>query len=151
MILVMMNFFGGAGVQETFQKLLSLAVVLQLVPFLYMFGALLKMALERRICARTVQQGDADFCGSQRVGDYHSWNWSGIFSGAADYFAAGLTKSGWCAARCFLSDLAAFFFFVYGRRKAARKTGGYVRKFDSSADSAFGGEYVPGGATDRSS
>ncbi len=28
------------GVQETFQKLLSLAVVLQLIPFLYMFGAL---------------------------------------------------------------------------------------------------------------
>ncbi len=32
------------GVQETFQKLLSLAVVLQLIPFLYMFGALLKIA-----------------------------------------------------------------------------------------------------------
>src|SRR6202040_1278228 len=31
------------GVQETFQKLLSLAVVLQLVPFLYMFGALLRI------------------------------------------------------------------------------------------------------------
>ena len=28
-----MNFLGGAGVQETFQKMLSLAVVLQLVPF----------------------------------------------------------------------------------------------------------------------
>ena len=34
------------GVQETFQKLLSLAVVLQLVPFLYMFGALLKIAAD---------------------------------------------------------------------------------------------------------
>src|SRR4030088_359254 len=47
MILVILNFsFTGAGVQETFQKLLSLAVVLQLVPFLYMFGALLKMAFQ---------------------------------------------------------------------------------------------------------
>src|SRR3982074_882734 len=47
MILVVLNFsFCGAGVQETFQKLLSLAVVLQLVPFLYMFGALLKMAFQ---------------------------------------------------------------------------------------------------------
>src|SRR5207302_1879020 len=45
MILVVINFsFTGTGVQETFQKLLSLAVVLQLIPFLYMFGALLKIA-----------------------------------------------------------------------------------------------------------
>ena len=42
--LVILNF-AGAGVQETFQKLLSLAVVLQLVPFLYMFGALVKFAV----------------------------------------------------------------------------------------------------------
>src|SRR6202042_3467843 len=40
-VLVVLNF-AGAGVQETFQKLLSLAVVLQLVPFVYVFGALLK-------------------------------------------------------------------------------------------------------------
>src|SRR5207247_5002478 len=34
LILVVLNFsFTGAGVQETFQKLLSLAVVLQLIPF----------------------------------------------------------------------------------------------------------------------
>src|SRR2546429_7637719 len=40
------NFsFTGAGVQETFQKLLSLAVVLQLIPFLYMFSALLRIAM----------------------------------------------------------------------------------------------------------
>src|SRR5439155_12724150 len=36
LVLVVLNF-GVAGVQETFQKLLSLAVVLQLIPFLYMF------------------------------------------------------------------------------------------------------------------
>src|SRR5579863_10023709 len=43
-VLVLLNF-AGAGVQETFQKLLSLAVVLQLVPFVYMFGALVKFAV----------------------------------------------------------------------------------------------------------
>src|SRR5881392_4242612 len=43
-VLVLMNFLS-SGVQESFQRLLSLAVVLQLVPFLYMFGALLKLAL----------------------------------------------------------------------------------------------------------
>src|SRR4029077_3693307 len=42
-VLVILNF-AGAGVQETFQKLLSLAVVLQLVPFVYMFGALVRFA-----------------------------------------------------------------------------------------------------------
>src|SRR5207245_10388687 len=41
-ILVVINFAGGIHVQETFQRLLSLAVVLQLVPFLYMFAALVK-------------------------------------------------------------------------------------------------------------
>src|SRR5437867_4495559 len=47
LILVVVNFsFTGAGVQETFQKLLSLAVVLQLIPFLYMFGALLRIAFD---------------------------------------------------------------------------------------------------------
>ncbi|HEX2662103.1 MAG TPA: APC family permease, partial [Candidatus Acidoferrum sp.] len=48
LILVVINFsFTGAGVQETFQKLLSLAVVLQLIPFLYMFGALLRIAWQK--------------------------------------------------------------------------------------------------------
>ena len=36
--------FAGAGVQEAFQTMLSLAVVVQLVPFVYMFGALVKVA-----------------------------------------------------------------------------------------------------------
>jgi len=42
-VLVLIAFLG-SGVQETFQRLLSLAVVLNLVPFLYMFAALLKIA-----------------------------------------------------------------------------------------------------------
>src|SRR5215468_8140401 len=44
LVLVLMNFVS-SGVQESFQRMLSLAVVLQLVPFLYMFGALIKIAL----------------------------------------------------------------------------------------------------------
>src|ERR1700687_5066533 len=47
-VLVILNF-AGAGVQETFQKLLSLAVVLQLIPFLYMFGALVKFAVSESV------------------------------------------------------------------------------------------------------
>jgi glutamate:GABA antiporter len=42
-ILVLISFLG-AGAQETLQRLLSLAVVIQMVPFLYMFAAVLKIA-----------------------------------------------------------------------------------------------------------
>src|SRR6202008_3801086 len=48
LILVIANFLATGGVQESFQRLLSLAVVLQLIPFLYVFGALLKIAFEQR-------------------------------------------------------------------------------------------------------
>lgn len=46
--LIVLNFgFTGATVQETFQRLLSLSVVLQLVPFMYMFCALLKISFKK--------------------------------------------------------------------------------------------------------
>src|SRR6516225_4938668 len=38
LILVVINFYASGGVQEAFQKMLSIAVVLQLVPFLYVFA-----------------------------------------------------------------------------------------------------------------
>ena len=44
LVLVVINFVASGGVQEAFQTMLSLAVVLQLVPFLYVFAALLKFA-----------------------------------------------------------------------------------------------------------
>src|SRR6202522_4359624 len=45
LVLIAINFYASGGVQEAFQTMLSLAVVLQLVPFLYVFAALLKFAL----------------------------------------------------------------------------------------------------------
>jgi glutamate:GABA antiporter len=121
MILVILNFsFTGAGVQETFQKLLSLAVVLQLVPFLYMFGALLKMALQTpfvhgRYSRTTLLLAGASgllttvlgislaFFPAQQITSLRSYElW--MFGGTL-----------------FFIGLAAFFFFVYGRRKTARK------------------------------
>ena len=45
LILIVLNFTLSGGVQEAFQTMLSLAVVLQLIPFLYMFAALIKLAL----------------------------------------------------------------------------------------------------------
>jgi amino acid transporter len=121
LILVVINFsFTGAGVQETFQKLLSLAVVLQLIPFLYMFGALLKIAfggsfLRARYSKTTLLL--AGFSGFTTTG-------LGI---ALVFFPAQQIKSilsyeVWMfGGTLFFIGLAAFFFFVYGRRKAARK------------------------------
>jgi amino acid transporter len=121
LILVVINFsFTGAGVQETFQKLLSLAVVLQLIPFLYMFGALLKIALgpsfEKGRYGKTTLIL-AGFSGFTTTG-------LGI---ALAFFPAQQIKSLrsyeiWMfGGTLFFIGLAAFFFFIYGRRKAARK------------------------------
>jgi amino acid transporter len=44
LILIVLNFTLSGGVQEAFQKMLSAAVVLQLIPFLYVFAALLRFA-----------------------------------------------------------------------------------------------------------
>jgi glutamate:GABA antiporter len=119
MLLVYLNSIG-SGVQETFQKLLSLAVVLQLVPFVYMFGALLKLALDpvagkghysklTLILAggsglvTTVLGIALAFFPAQQITSLRSYElW--MFGGTA-----------------FFIGLAAFFFFVYGRRKAPQE------------------------------
>ena len=117
--LVLMNFWG-SGVQESFQRLLSLAVVLQLIPFLYMFGAVLKLGLaadfqqvrysKRKLIlsagsglVTTAMGIGLAFFPAQQITSlfsYEVWMWGGTlaFIGAA-----------------------AFFFFVYGRRKTALK------------------------------
>jgi amino acid transporter len=47
LVLIVLNFTLSGGVQEAFQKMLSAAVVLQLVPFLYVFAALIRFAVRR--------------------------------------------------------------------------------------------------------
>jgi len=120
LILVVINFNGGAGVQETFQKLLSLAVVLQLVPFLYMFGALLKFGadptfVKARYCRPTLVFAGASGLVTTSVGIavafFPAAQITSILSYEIWMFGGTLGFVG----------LAAFFFFVYGRRKAARK------------------------------
>jgi glutamate:GABA antiporter len=56
LFLVALNFVS-SGVQEAFQKLLSLAVVLQLIPFLYIFAGLLKIAFESSSGKRKYRKG----------------------------------------------------------------------------------------------
>lgn len=118
-VLVVLNF-AGAGVQETFQKLLSLAVVLQLVPFLYMFGALVKFA-----AAETTPRGQYGRGAMLAAG--LSGLLTTILGIALVFFPAQQITSLWryelwmVGGTVFFLGLAAFFFFVYGRRKQARQ------------------------------
>ena len=117
-LLVIMNFFGGAGVQETFQKLLSLAVVLQLVPFLYMFGALVRFSIIEKTPQGQYSRPTLFLAGG-----------SGLITTtlgiALVFFPAQQITSlfwyeVWMMGMTILAvGLAAFFFFVYGRRKTS--------------------------------
>jgi glutamate:GABA antiporter len=119
MILVIVNFTA-AGVQETFQKLLSLAVVLQLVPFLYMFGALLKIA--RQPSFTKVQYGKPTLLFAGGSGLVTTVLGIALAFFPAAQITSVLSYEMWMfGGTIFFVGLAAFFFFVYGRRKAARK------------------------------
>ena len=117
-VLVVLNF-AGAGVQETFQKLLSLAVVLQLVPFVYMFGALVKFAVTEAKPAGQYGRGTLFLAGMSGL-------LTTILGIALVFFPAQQITSIWqyelwmFGGTLFFIGLAAFFFFVYGRRKAVQ-------------------------------
>jgi len=99
---------------------LSLAVVLQLIPFVYVFGALLRIALDRRFERQQYSRGTLIAAGS-----------SGLLTTAiamvVAYFPAQQISSLfryeiWMVGGTLLFiGMAAFFFFVYGSRKASRK------------------------------
>ena len=120
LILVIANFLATGGVQESFQRLLSLAVVLQLIPFLYIFGALLKIAVDAEFVRGHYGKGTLIFAG---VSGFITT----ILGIALAYFPAQqitslLSYEIWMIGGTLLFiGLAAFFFYVYGSRKAARK------------------------------
>jgi len=118
MFLVVVNFAGGAGVQETFQTMLSLAVVLQLVPFLYMFGALLRFAFRAQDGQGVYGRGVLFLAGASGL----ATTILGIvlvFFPAQQITSLKLYELKMFGGTAFFVGLAAFFFFVYGRRKAA--------------------------------
>ncbi len=118
-VLVILNF-AGAGVQETFQKLLSLAVVLQLVPFVYMFGALVKFAVTES--SPKGQYGRLILFLAGLSGFLTT-----ILGIALVFFPAQQITSLWSyelwmfGGTLFFIGLAAFFFFVYGRDKGVQQ------------------------------
>src|SRR3954452_20909959 len=119
MILVIVNFTG-AGVQETFQKLLSLAVVLQLVPFIYMFGALLMIAADEGFVQGRYGRTTLFFAGASGLVTTIAGIALAFFP--AQQISSVLSYEVWMGGGTLLFiGLAAFFFFVYGRRKATQK------------------------------
>jgi glutamate:GABA antiporter len=119
LILVIMNFWG-AGVQESFQRMLSLAVVLQLVPFLYMFGALLKIALNGNFQQAQYSKTTLILAGAS--GLVTTTLGIGLAFFPAQQITSLFSYEVWMViGTLFFIGAAAFFFFVYGRRKTALK------------------------------
>ena len=115
-LLVIMNFFGGAGVQETFQKVLSLAVVLQLVPFLYMFGALLRFAVIEETPQGQYSRPTLFLAGAS--GMITTTLGIALVFFPAQQITSLFWYEVWMIGMTMLAvGLAAFFFFIYGRRK----------------------------------
>jgi len=123
LILVVVNFLSTGNVQASFQSLLSLAVVLQLIPFLYMFGALLKIAFAEGFVRGHYGKGTLIFAGVSGL----VTTTLGI---ALAFFPAQQIKSlRWyeiwmVGGTVFFIGLAAFFFFVYGSRKTRKLAAG---------------------------
>jgi glutamate:GABA antiporter len=117
LILIVINFSASGGVQEAFQTMLSLAVVLQLVPFLYVFAALIRFVFRKYDSGGHYGKGIMLFAG---ISGFLTTT-LGI---ALAFFPAKQITSVWKYelkmfgfTAGFLA-LAAFFFFVYGRLKA---------------------------------
>ena len=117
LILVVINFsFTGAGVQETFQKLLSLAVVLQLIPFLYMFGALLRIAWNKSFAPGRYAKGTLIAAGLS--GLLTTMMGIALAFFPAQQITSLLSYEVWMFGGTLgFIGMAAFFFFVYGRLK----------------------------------
>jgi len=116
LVLIVVNFYASGGVQETFQTMLSLAVVLQLVPFLYVFAALLRFAFRGDLAGGRYGRPTLIFAGLS--------GFVTTFLGIVlAFFPAKQITSVWkyeakmFGFTLFFLALAAFFFFVYGRLK----------------------------------
>jgi amino acid transporter len=120
LILVIANFLATGGVQESFQRLLSLAVVLQLIPFLYMFAALLKIAGDDKFVRGHYGKGTLIFAGASGLITTSLGIALAFFP--AQQITSLFSYEVWMVGGTLLFiGLAAFFFYVYGSRKAARK------------------------------
>jgi glutamate:GABA antiporter len=117
-ILFLAMSFIGAQVKEAFQTLLNLAVVLQLVPFLYMFAALIRLA------SRDSEQAGYYSKATLRFAGISGFVVTCLGTALAFFPPPDITSKGtfeikmWVGTIVLLA-LAGFFFFVYGNRKTA--------------------------------
>jgi amino acid transporter len=110
---------GVQGVQESFQRLLSLAVVLQLVPFLYMFAALLKIAANPAAGKGHYSRTTLILSGSSGL----LMTILGMvfaFSPAKQITSVRSYEAWMVGGTAAFIGMAVFFFYVYGGRKNSR-------------------------------
>jgi amino acid transporter len=134
LVLILITFTASGGVQEAFQKMLSAAVVLQLIPFLYVFGALLKFGFRNSLPGGHYGRGTLLFAG----GAGFLTTALGIilaFSPAKQITSLWKYEAGMFGITLGFLALGIFLFFGYGRLRR-------VKRVDvGSADAAR-----PGGA-----
>jgi amino acid transporter len=116
-ILLCVVFFRFSSVQAAFQTMLSLAVVLQLVPYLYVFAALLKLAFRANETDGVYSKPVLLFAGISGLV-------TTILGIGLQYFPPQLVTSlrtyelEMVFGTLFFVGLAAYFFFIYGRHRA---------------------------------
>ncbi|MGB6631989.1 MAG: APC family permease, partial [Terriglobales bacterium] len=109
-------YLSPAGAGEVFQRLLSLAVVLQLVPFVYVFCALVKFGVTESAPRGRYSRATMFLAGTSGL-------LTTILGIALVFFPAQQITSLWSyeiwmvGGTLFFIGLAGFFFFVYGRLK----------------------------------
>lgn len=116
LVLCVINFAASGGVQEAFQTMLSLAVVLQLVPFVYVFAALLKFAAKDSGSEGHYSKSVLVLAGGSGL----LTTILGIvlaFAPAKQITSLFRYEATMIGLTFFFIAMAAFFFFVYGRRK----------------------------------
>jgi amino acid transporter len=132
--LVVAMSFMGATVEQAYKTLLDLAVVLQLVPFLYMYGALVDLARRPNDGLGYYSKQMLWFAGL-----------SGFVTTAVGMVVAFIPQRAgeevWVFETkmvlgiLFFLALAAFFYFPYSRRKVALEAAGPVVEFPQAGGS----------------
>jgi glutamate:GABA antiporter len=119
-ILLCVIFFRLSSVQAAFQTMLSLAVVLQLVPYIYVFAAILKFAFRR-------SDGEGVYSRRVLLISGASGLLTSVLGIGLQYFppqlvtSLGVYELEMVLGTIFFLGLAAYFFFVYGRSRVSER------------------------------
>jgi glutamate:GABA antiporter len=118
LILILISFGTSGQVQEAFQKMLSAAVVLQLIPFLYVFAALVKFAWRESLRGGRYGRGTLMFAG---IAGFVTTTLAIIvaFFPAKQITSLWKYEAGMFGITLGFLALGTFFFFGYGRLKSS--------------------------------